>query len=158
MAVALTLFVSALWSLASLLNWILVPCTLPAATFLPSAAMKSARGGGHEQGMLTTVLLAARNPSQDPACRAPGFVLAFTPKSGTRAVFMPPCVWFPPPDGVPEDEGDAADDLAGFAAAAFETEMESDTFVGRAATAGDEASNRMMVLKNFIVTGCGEIL
>lgn len=152
MAVARTLFVAALWSPASLLNSTAVPCTLPAATFRSSAARKAAREGGHVHGMLTTALVAARKPSQEPACRAPGFVLAFTPKSGTSAGLTPRRL-VPAPD---EEEGDAAaagddgdEERAVFGVC--EVGVPSTFFVGRANTAADDARSMIVVLKNFIM-------
>lgn len=102
MVVARCLLVAALWSLASLLNWTFSPCTLPAATFLLSAARNDARDGGQEQGMLTTELLAALKPSHEPCCRAFAFTFCATPKSGTRLGLMFPVE--PPPPVVEFDD------------------------------------------------------
>lgn len=104
MAVARCLLVAALWSLASLLNWTFSPCTLPAATFLSSAARNDARDGGQEQGMLTTEELAALKPSHDPCCRALALAFWATPKSGTRLGLMFPDAPPPPPPVVEFDK------------------------------------------------------
>jgi hypothetical protein len=79
-AVAHCLFVAPDWSLASLLNVIGSPSTLPASGALFSALMNRLRSGGQVQGIGTNCPL---NPRQLPIWRTSGSVPLTTPNSGT---------------------------------------------------------------------------
>lgn len=88
------------------------------------------------------MLVAAAKPSQEPACCAPSFVPATTPKSGTRAGFTAPLVEF---------------EAAATGAAALELlalDVRRSDCVGKARAVAERARRRIDVKECIVVSVC----